>query len=239
MKFAILAAGEGKRLGKRGETSPKALIEVGGRPIIELSIENLISSGAQEIAVVAGHCGSRLTYLGSKYSNVEVIFNPQYLLLGSLGSLAVAFTWARDDLVFLDSDIIYEPRAVELIVESRERNTVLVTDPGGGGDEVWVYSCQNKLEKLTKERSVDSTPIGEFVGISRLTKDSLEMIVSFENQRKPQISHEYEAFFAYLAQFVSVHPRFEPGLIWAEIDTVEHLARAIELVYPQIVAARG
>lgn len=52
MNYAILAAGEGSRLAKEGETVPKPLVEVGGEKLIDRLIRIFIDNGAEQIAVI-------------------------------------------------------------------------------------------------------------------------------------------------------------------------------------------
>jgi NDP-sugar pyrophosphorylase family protein len=51
-KAAILAAGEGSRLRAEGVTTPKALVEVGGEPLIARVARQLASAGASELVAI-------------------------------------------------------------------------------------------------------------------------------------------------------------------------------------------
>lgn len=51
MKAMILAAGRGERLRPLTDTTPKPLIEVGGKPLIQWHIERLCAAGFSEIVV--------------------------------------------------------------------------------------------------------------------------------------------------------------------------------------------
>ncbi len=60
MRAMILAAGRGARLRPLTDTTPKPLIEVGGKPMIEYHLENLADAGFQEIVINTGHLGEQL-----------------------------------------------------------------------------------------------------------------------------------------------------------------------------------
>jgi len=59
MKAMILAAGRGKRMRHLTETLPKPLLRVNGKPLIEYTIENLVTAGFNDIVI-------NLAYLGHK-----------------------------------------------------------------------------------------------------------------------------------------------------------------------------
>ncbi|MBI5837034.1 MAG: NTP transferase domain-containing protein [Candidatus Eisenbacteria bacterium] len=52
MKAGILAAGEGSRLQQEGRRVLKPLLEIGGKSLIQRTIENLHAAGAEEIHVI-------------------------------------------------------------------------------------------------------------------------------------------------------------------------------------------
>ena len=51
----IMAAGMGTRFGKYTEQIPKGFVEVCGKPMIERSIETLISCGIERIVIGTGY----------------------------------------------------------------------------------------------------------------------------------------------------------------------------------------
>ena len=55
MKALILAAGYATRLRPLTESTPKALLSIGGKPLVEFMIERLRRSGITEITVAVHH----------------------------------------------------------------------------------------------------------------------------------------------------------------------------------------
>ena len=55
MKAMIMAAGEGTRLGKITETIPKALLDIKGKSLLRLAVENCTASGFEDIIVNIHH----------------------------------------------------------------------------------------------------------------------------------------------------------------------------------------
>ena len=56
----ILAAGRGERLRPLTDTTPKPLIEVGGKHLIEYHLERLAAAGFREVVINLSHLGDRI-----------------------------------------------------------------------------------------------------------------------------------------------------------------------------------
>ena len=85
----ILAAGFGMRMVPINLTTPKALIEVNGEPLIERTIRQLHEAGVTDITVVVGFMKEAFEYLMDEY-NVDLVVNPDYSSRNNLHSLALA-----------------------------------------------------------------------------------------------------------------------------------------------------
>lgn len=79
-QVVILAAGMGKRLRPLTLTTPKSLVEVNGRPVLEKRIEYLNEIGIYEIIVVTGYLNEKFEYLKEKYW-VKLIYNDYILCI--------------------------------------------------------------------------------------------------------------------------------------------------------------
>lgn len=60
MKAMILAAGEGRRLRPLTETTPKPMLEVGGKPLIQHQIERLARAGVDEVVINVSHLADQI-----------------------------------------------------------------------------------------------------------------------------------------------------------------------------------
>ena len=61
MKAMILAAGRGERLRPRTDQTPKALIEVGGKPLLAWHLERLRNAGIREAVINVSHLAYQIT----------------------------------------------------------------------------------------------------------------------------------------------------------------------------------
>jgi NDP-sugar pyrophosphorylase family protein len=98
MKAMILAAGVGTRLRPLTDATPKALLEVGGAPMIEQVIRRLKSAGVSELVVNLFHLGDRIIeFLASKGDfGLRIAFTRETELLDTGGGLKNA-AWFFDD----------------------------------------------------------------------------------------------------------------------------------------------
>ncbi|MCC6476096.1 nucleotidyltransferase family protein [bacterium] len=105
MKALVLAAGVGSRLGEITQRTPKCMLPVAGRPLLDYWMESLTRVGVKQTYVNTHYLAERVRpYLQSKPHGVEILegFEPE--LLGSAGTLARAREFLSSDDCFL---IIY------------------------------------------------------------------------------------------------------------------------------------
>ncbi|KAA0230348.1 nucleotidyltransferase family protein, partial [bacterium] len=111
-KAILLAAGRGTRLGAITATYPKALLEVGDRPIIVRIIEGLAHAGIEEIAIVTGHQAALLeAEVGTgAHAGLGIIYFRQEKLSGTAHALALARDFAGEgQFLFGWGDIVVDP----------------------------------------------------------------------------------------------------------------------------------
>lgn len=84
----ILAAGFGVRMVPINLSTPKALLEVNGEPLIERIIKQLHEVGVKNITIVVGFMKESFDYLIDEYS-VELVVNSEYTTKNNLSSLAL------------------------------------------------------------------------------------------------------------------------------------------------------
>jgi choline kinase len=236
----ILAAGAGTRMGDAGLRRPKGFIELGGQTIVERSLAQLKAVGIERIVTITGHRASFYHDLAQRTPGMELVHNHQ-TSSGSMYSLSLARDLLNEDFLLLESDLVYESRALTDLLEAPARNTLLVSGPTHSGDEVYVAARDGILTGLSKQRAeLSDSVIGELVGITRLTTRCLTGMVAYaDGVFRETLNLEYERALVAAGRDVPVRCCLVPDLIWSEIDNAQHLERATALTYPAIKAKDG
>jgi CTP:phosphocholine cytidylyltransferase-like protein len=106
MNAIILAAGMGTRLNPLTLTTPKPLIKVNDKPMVEGSIELLIEAGVTDITLVTGYLSEKFNYLKEKYAPyVTLVYNERYKDFNNIYSLYLVRDKLADSII-LEADII-------------------------------------------------------------------------------------------------------------------------------------
>ena len=238
----ILAAGMGTRLGETGKLMPKGFLQLGGRPIVEESIMRLAAAGIERVVIVTGYMSDRYQALADSYRGfVHTVHNPVFARSGSLYSLACARADLTEDFLLLESDLIYEQRALETL-QKNGRGGILISGPTGAGDEVWVAANGGLLCDMSKHRSqLDGQVAGDLVGISRVSMNFFSALMKSSQRRlheNPMLEYEVDG----LVPAARKHPLpcvLVDDLLWAEIDNADQLEAAQTRIYPAIKEKDG
>ena len=103
MRAILLAAGIGTRLRPVTLTTPKSLVEVNGKPMLERQIEFLREIDIDEIIVVTGYLNEKFNYLREKYG-VKLIHNDKFNIYNNIYTMYLVREYLGDSYV-IDADV--------------------------------------------------------------------------------------------------------------------------------------
>lgn len=233
----ILAAGMGTRLNEMGQLIPKGFLQFGNQPIIEESIERLQHCGIQKIIIVTGHLSEFYERLKERYPQLVTVHNSQYANSGSLYSLYCARQLVEHDFLLLESDLIYEQRALETVLAFPKDNVILLSGATNAGDEVYVEISGDTIVAMSKNKADLGEQIaGELVGISKISPSLFQrMLQQAEQMFETSLMVDYESYgLVAVAQSYPVYYTLITDLLWSEIDDKQHLLRVKKRIYPAI-----
>jgi histidinol-phosphate/aromatic aminotransferase/cobyric acid decarboxylase-like protein/choline kinase len=124
MQAIILAAGMGNRLGKYTRDNTKCMLSINGHTLIERALDALDNAGIKKCIMVVGYKKENvISFLGTRYKNVDIqyISNDIYDKTNNIYSLFLAKDFLlQDDTMLLESDLIFEGRLIQDMLNSPE-----------------------------------------------------------------------------------------------------------------------
>ena len=84
--------------------TPKALIRIHGRPMIETMLDAIVAAGIPEIIIVRGYLGEQFDVLLKKYPMIRFVENPDYKEMNNISS-AMKVRDLFGNAYVLDSDL--------------------------------------------------------------------------------------------------------------------------------------
>ncbi|MFT6716157.1 MAG: dTDP-glucose pyrophosphorylase [Saprospiraceae bacterium] len=104
----IMAGGRGQRLQPLTDATPKPMLLVGGKPIIEYNVDRLISFGIKEIFISVKYLKEQIMdYFGDGSSKgVKIRYIEETEPLGTLGCLSLVQDLAEETLLVMNSDLL-------------------------------------------------------------------------------------------------------------------------------------
>lgn len=128
MKALIQAGGKGTRLQSITGSLPKPMVEIGGKPILQWQVENLVKSGICEIVIVISPAGQIIRDFfkdGSRFG-AKISYLVEESPLGTGGILFQAKeTLGTDDFVLLFGDLMLDIDWTRMISFHKEHKSSL------------------------------------------------------------------------------------------------------------------
>ena len=111
-RAVFIAAGFGSRLVPITLNTPKPLVRVNGKRIIDSLIDACLDAGISEIYIVRGYLGEQFDQLLYKYPQIKFIENPSYNEANNISS-AMAARYLLQDAYVLEADLlVYNPKII-------------------------------------------------------------------------------------------------------------------------------
>ena len=102
----LMAGGKGERLRPLTEKTPKPLLEVGGKCIIDHNVDRLISYGVNHINVTINYLGEQIEeHFATPRDGIQVRTFREPKFLGTIGSIKFVDTFYNDTVLVMNSDL--------------------------------------------------------------------------------------------------------------------------------------
>jgi mannose-1-phosphate guanylyltransferase len=102
MRALLLAAGLGTRLRPLTDHTPKCLVDVKGRPLIDYWFDQLFDAGAERVLVNTHHLAEKVSaHVAASPFRDRVDLVHEVALLGTGGTMLANLDWAGDEALFV------------------------------------------------------------------------------------------------------------------------------------------
>ncbi len=235
MKAIILAAGIGNRLKPIIDKTPKSLIRIGGRTILERMLDSLAAAGVRDICLVTGYLKEMIAEaVGEEHNGAKIryIENREYKL-GSIVSLWVArreFSTA-DDLLLMDADVVFESRLIGRLIGSKNENCFLIDRHfSESGEEMKVAVLGWRVTQIARRITRKHDEVGEGVGFFKTSAaHRREFLKAVEETIALDRGADYEEALDNFIRHVPAGIEEITGLKWTEVDFPEDIKKAESL----------
>ncbi len=171
----VMAAGLGSRMKELTIETPKPLLPINGKPMLETNIEYMIEAGIDRVVLIVGYRKEKFLYLKEKYQGriqVEFVINERYADFNTVRSMYCAREQFICDSWFTTADNFLTVNLYEKY--KREHSFYLLRPYQHFEKGEWTV----KLDKNLRFTEVDICGHDGYAysGISFWTKDDLQFI---------------------------------------------------------------
>ena len=229
MKAIILAAGMASRLRPLTDNTPKCLLNVGNRPLLQRSMDAIIKSGVKDFVIVTGYLHEMIEEFAKKqYSNsinVKFIHNSVFDSTNNIYSLWLARPEVDgEDFLLLDSDLLYDPQIVTKVLECNSKNVLTLIKHDLGEEEMKVVTDTNGSIKEISKTCSPAAAAGESLGIEKIGK---EYSAALYKELEGMMNAEHLENKFYELAFERLIPK---GFTYSVLDVTEYFSCELDTV---------
>lgn len=221
----LMAGGKGERLRPLTEKTPKPLLPVGDKPIIDYNIDRLISYGIKHISVTVNYLGEQLEeHFREPHKEVQVQTVREPKFLGTIGSIKFVKEFYNDTVLVMNSDLFTNINYEDFYLHFKEHDADMsvaavpysVSIPYGILDLEGRRDIKGLMEKPTYDYYANA-------GIYLIKRSALDLIPA------DTMFHSTDLLSAIVAQGGKAI-RFPLNGTWIDIGNPQEYKRANDLV---------
>lgn len=119
----LMAGGKGERLRPLTEKTPKPLLKMQGKPIIDYIVDLIISFGVKNISVTVNYLKEQIEdHFAEPVNGVQVKCYAEPKFLGTIGSIVYVENFVNDVVLLMNSDAITDLNLEEFFLHFQEHN---------------------------------------------------------------------------------------------------------------------
>lgn len=217
------------RLRPLTDNTPKCLLNVGNRPLLQRSMDAIIKSGVKDFVIVTGYLHEMIEkFVAKQYGssiNVKFIHNNVFDSTNNIYSLWLARPEADgEEFLLLDSDLLYDPQIVAKVLECNSKNVLTLIKHELGEEEMKVVTDANGSIKEISKTCSPAAAAGESLGIEKIGKEYSAVLYK-ELEGMMNAEHLENKF--YELAFERLIPK---GFTYSVLDVTEYFSCELDTV---------
>lgn len=162
----IMAAGLGSRMRPLTKHTPKPLVPVCGKPMIETVLDAMTEAGMEQIYIVTGYLEEQFAALRARYPQVTLVSNPDYQTVNNISSVyAVRDVLGTAPCYICEGDLVIRDNS---LFNVSHRGSVYYGRMQEGRSEDWVFRMEGERIAWIGKGGENTY---NMVGISYFTKE--------------------------------------------------------------------
>lgn len=229
MRYLILAAGMGKRMGAAHGGLPKCLIDIDGEPLIGRLLRQIRQCDASaDVHVVVGY---RSELIEPLVEDCRIVVNPFFDITGINASLWFARTSFDRPLLLIHGDVVLSDELAADLIAAEAGSLVAydssVLDPG----EINVAVAGDRVTRFGVNFSGYS---GAYAGVLKLSSHAARLFAETLDRRVRRGFNEARSYYFFVMRRLIA----DPGVAFAPFDLARHRWKEIDYL-EDIAAARA
>ncbi|MEK7249843.1 MAG: phosphocholine cytidylyltransferase family protein [Bacteroidota bacterium] len=234
MTAVILAAGVSSRLRPLTTDTPKSLLEVGDKPLLQRNLETLKQHEITRCVIITGYLQEMIeSFVNSLRLGIEIefIYNPVYEQTNNNYSLWLARPAVDgQEIVLLDADILFDRRILSRLLASSHKDALIMraSDHLGHEEIKCELDDEGAVVKIGKHLDPKKSA-GESLGIEKFSAATTSKLFDVLSRRHVHDEFYEASFQEVIDNGARIFAVESDGLPCMEIDTPDDLAAAEEL----------
>ncbi len=108
IEAVLMAGGKGERLRPLTEKTPKPMLKVGDRPILEINIDHLSSFGIEDYHITLNYLGDQIEeyFSSGQDKSISIEYTKEIEPLGTIGAMRLIKKFQHDTILLMNADIL-------------------------------------------------------------------------------------------------------------------------------------
>lgn len=240
MKAIILAAGEGKRLQPLTKNTPKCMIKLFGKSLLEWKIDVFRDCGITDVSIVTGYKSELI-----KYPYVNYYHNEKFNSTNMVETLFCAKDKLYDSVIVSYGDIIFEKTVLKKLISSKDDFSIIIDKKW---QKYWKIRTRDVLKDVESlkidnngylldigQKVLDEKEIeGQYIGLMKFQNQGINVVKDFyektkkiaekgKNPLNPNLPFEKSFMTDFLRGLINAGCKLKAVFVsngWLELDTI-------------------